>query len=92
MGLAVEVLRLIPLIMAFYIPALVGMVILKERSEAYEIKVVLVLALGFGGILALRLYGGGASVSEIPTALIVSLVQIASALLLAALTVYKLAD
>ena len=91
-GLAVEILRLVPLILAFYIPALLGMAILKERGEGYRFKAAVVLAMGFGGILFLRLVFRSASASQVAGALGVSAVQIALALVLAALTVYKLAD
>jgi hypothetical protein len=91
-GLAVEILRLVPLILAFYIPALLGMAILKERGEGYRSKAAFVFALGFGGILFLRLVFRSVSASQVAGALGVSAVQIALALVLAALTVYKLAD
>ncbi len=92
-GLAVEILRLVPLILAFYVPALLGMAILKERGEGYRLKAALVFALGFGGILFLRLVFRSVSAgSQVAGALGVSAVQIALALVLAALTVYKLAD
>ena len=91
-GLAVEILRLVPLILAFYVPALLGMAILKERGEGYRLKAALVFALGFGGILFLRLVFRSVSGSQVAGALGVSAVQIALALVLAALTVYKLAD
>jgi hypothetical protein len=91
-GLAVEILRLVPLILAFYIPALLGMAILKERGEGHRFKAALVFALGFGGILFLRLIFRSVSASQVAGALTVSAVQIALALVLAALTVYKLAD
>lgn len=91
-GLAVEILRLVPLILAFYIPAVLGIAIFKERGESYRLKAALVLALGFGGILFLRLVFRSVSASQVAGAISVSAVQIAVALVLAALTVYKLAD
>lgn len=90
-GFAVEVLRLVPLILAFYIPALLGIAIIKERAEGFGIKAALIFALGFGGIFALRLLGG-ISAPELAAVLGISLVQIAVALVLASLTVYRLAD
>ena len=91
-GFAVEVLRLVPLVIAFYVCALVGVAIYKERGESYAVKSTLVLALGFGLILAFRFLGATGSAAELSLAAIVSLLQIAAALALAALTVYKLAD
>lgn len=91
-NLGVEVLRLVPLILAFYIPALLGTVVLKERAEAYRIKAALWFVFGFGGIIAVQLLLGGASASQVAQTIGLSLIQIAAALALAAYTVYRLAD
>jgi hypothetical protein len=90
-GFGVEVLRLVPLILAFYVPALIGMVILKERGESYRVKAVLVFVVGFGGIVALQLLVRSASALQVIETVGLSLVLIAVALFFAALTVYKLA-
>ncbi len=91
-GFGIEVLRLVPLILAFYVPALMGIAILKERGESYKVKAALVFLIGFGGIVGLQLLLRSASALQIVQTMGLSLVQIAAALLLAALTVYKLAD
>ena len=92
-GFGIEVLRLVPLILAFYVPALMGVVILKERGESYKIKAALIFLLGFGGIVGLQLLLRSASAAlQVTQTIGLSLVQIAAALLFAALTVYKLAD
>lgn len=91
-GFVIELLRLVPLILAFYVPALIGVAILKERGESYKIKAALVFLLGFGGIVGLQLLLRSASALQITQTIGISLVQIAAALLFAALTVYKLAD
>jgi hypothetical protein len=88
----IELLRLVPLIIAFYVPALVGVAILKERGESYRVKAALVFLFGFGGIIALQLLAHSASAVQVAGTVGLSLVQIALALLFAALTVYKLAD
>ena len=88
----VEVLRLVPLILLFYIPALLGVVIWKERGEGYRAKSFLVFALGFGAIIAVQLLLRSASAAQVAASMGLSLVQVAAALALAALTVYKLAD
>ncbi len=90
--IGVEVLRLVPLILALYIPALVGMAIWKERGEGYRVKALLTLALGFGAIVAVQLVFRSVSAAQVAATIGLSLVQIAAALALAALTVYKLAD
>jgi hypothetical protein len=91
-GFGVEVLRLVPLILAFYVPALMGMALLKERGESYKVKAILVFAIGFGGIVAMQFLLRNASALQAAQTMALSLLQIAAALLFAALTVYKLAD
>ena len=91
-GFVVEVLRLIPLILAFYVPALLGLAIVKERGESYRVKAALIFLVGFGGIVALRILLRSVSATQVAETLGLSLAQIAAALLFAALTVYKLAD
>ncbi len=92
MDIGVELLRLIPLILAFYIPALIGVAIWSERGEGYRLKTLLWFAIGFGLIVALQVVFTGASGFETVVVLGLSIVQIGVALGLAALTVYKLAD
>jgi hypothetical protein len=91
-GFGVEVLRLVPLILAFYVPALFGVVHLKERGEGYKVKAALVFLVGFGGIVALQLLLRNASALQVAGTVGLSLIQIATALIFAVLTVYKLAD
>jgi hypothetical protein len=90
--LGVEVLRLVPLILAFYVPALLGVAIWKERGEGYRAKAFAVFALGFGAIIAVQILFRSLSAVQVAATAGLSLVQIAAALALAALTVYKLAD
>ena len=90
--LGVEVLRVVPLILAFYVPALLGVAIWKERGEGYRPKAFLMFALGFGAIISVQLLFRSASALQVAATMGLSLVQIAAALALAALTVYKLAD
>jgi hypothetical protein len=90
--IGVEILRLVPLILVFYVPALLGVVILKERPGGYRIKAFLMFALGFGAIIAVQLVFRSVSAAQVAATMGLALVQIAAALGLAALTVYKLAD
>jgi len=91
-GYGVELLRLVPLILAFYIPALMGMALLKERGESYKLKAALVFGVGFGGLVAVQLLLRSTSTLQVTQTALLSLLQVAAALFLAALTVYKLAD
>ncbi|HSL01267.1 MAG TPA: hypothetical protein VK869_13100 [Rubrobacteraceae bacterium] len=88
----IEVLRLVPLILAFYIPALVGVVIWRERGEGYRLKAVIVFAVGLGVIVGVQLLVRSVSALQVATTLSLSIVQILAAMILAALTVYKLSD
>ena len=90
--LAIEILRLVPLILAFYVPALLGVAIWKERGEGYRAKALLTFALGFGAINAVHILLRSVSAMQVAATVGLSLVQIAAALGLAALTVYRLAD
>jgi hypothetical protein len=87
--IGVGILRLIPLILAFYIPALFGM---ATWSEGVRTRAILWFAIGFGAIVAVQVLFSGASAVQMLWIVGLSLVQIAAALCLAALTVYKLAD
>ena len=84
--------RLVPLILAFYVPALMGLAVLKEHGESYKVKSTLILVVGFGGIIALQLLLRSVSALQVVQTVGLSLVQISFALFFAALTVYKLAD
>lgn len=88
----VQVLRLVPLVLAFYIPALMGVVILRERGESYLLKAILVLVIGCGGIIAIHFMLLDTSALQMIETLLISLVQIACALALASFTVYRLSE
>ena len=92
LDIGVGILRLVPLILAFYVPALLGMAIWSEQGEGYRIKALLWFAIGFGAIVAVHLLFRSASAVQVAEVIGLSLIQLAIALYLAALTVYKLAD
>ena len=92
MDIGVGILHLIPLILVFYIPALIGMAIWSEQGPGYRMKSILWFAIGFGAIVALHVLFRSVSVVQVIEVVGLSLLQIAVALSLAALTVYKLAD
>jgi hypothetical protein len=89
LDIGVGILRLIPLILAFYVPALFGM---ATWSEGDTTKAILWFAIGFGAIVAVQILFSSVSAVQMAGVIALSLVQIAAALSLAALTVYKLAD
>jgi hypothetical protein len=90
--IGIEVLRLVPLILLFYIPSLLGVAIWRERGEGYKAKMLLMFAFGFGAIIAVQILFRSVSAAQVAATIGLSLVQVAAALALAALTVYKLAD
>lgn len=69
-----------------------GVAIWRERGESYKTKAALMFAVGFGGIIFIHLVFRGVSALQAVEVIGISLVQIAAALALASLTVYKLAD
>jgi len=92
LDIGVGILHLMSLILAFYIPALLGMATWSERGEGYRIKAILWFALGFGVIGAVHDMFRSASAMQVAEVIGLSLIQIAAALYLAALTVNKLAN
>jgi hypothetical protein len=77
LDIGVGILHLIPLILMFYIPALLGMATWSERGEGYRIKAILF---------------SSASAVQMAEVVGLSLIEMAVALYLAALTVNRLAD
>jgi hypothetical protein len=88
----VVVLRLVPMTLAFFIPALIGTVIWRERDAGYRVQALLWFAVGFGLLTVVYIVFTSASAPQVATTLGLSVVQILAALILARLTVYKLAD
>jgi hypothetical protein len=54
LDVGVGILRLIPLILILYLPALLGIATWSERGEGYRIKALLWFAIGFGAVVALH--------------------------------------
>lgn len=90
--IGVDILQLIPFILLFYVPALLGVATWKERGEGYKVKTGLWFAVGFGSLIFVQILFRSVSAMQVLSTLSTSLIQIAAALALAALTVYKLAD
>jgi hypothetical protein len=88
----VAVLRLVPLILIFYIPSLIGIAIWSEKGEAYKVKAGIWLAIGFVGVVIVEVVFRHVSFVQVASTIGVSAFQFAAALALATLTVYKLAD
>ena len=91
-GIIAGVLQHLPGVLAFYIPALFGTVLLRERGKGYRLKAGLWFVLGFGSIIAVHIMLRSVSTEQIALLIGISLLQIVAALALARLTVYRLAD
>ena len=92
LDILVVVLRLVPMILAFYVPALIGTAIWREGGPGYKVQAGLWFAVGFTFIGFLYVIFTSSSAAQVLTTLGLSVVQIFAALLLARLTVYRLAD
>ena len=92
LDVVVVVLRLVPMILAFYIPALIGTVIWRERDAGYRVQALLWFAVGFGLLTVVYIIFTSTTAPQVATTLGLSVVQVLAALVLARLTVYKLAD
>ena len=92
MDVVVVILRLVPMILAFYIPALIGTVIWRERDAGYRVQALLWFAVGFGLLTVVYIIFTSTTAPQVATTLGLSVVQIFAALVLARLTVYRLAD
>ena len=92
LDVVVVILRLVPMILAFYIPALIGTVIWRERDAGYRVQALLWFAVGFGLLTLIYIIFTSTTAPQVATTLGLSVVQILAALVLARLTVYKLAD
>ncbi|MCA3748549.1 MAG: hypothetical protein IN808_05345 [Rubrobacter sp.] len=91
-GIIAGILQYLPGVLAFYIPALFGTVLLRERGDGYRLKAGLWFVLGFGSIIAVHIMLRSVSTEQIALLIGISLLQIVAALALARLTVYRLAD
>ena len=92
LDIGVGILHLIPLVLLLYVPALLGMATWREGGKGYRIKAILWFAIGFGAIVAAHVMVRSVSAVQVAEVIGLSLVQIAIALILARLTVYRLAD
>ena len=92
LDIGIGILRLVPLILLLYIPALLGMATWSEKGDGYRVKAMLWFAIGFGAVVAVQVMMRSVSAVQIAEVVGLSLVQIAIALFLARLTVYRLAD
>ncbi len=92
LDVGVVLLRLVPMTLAFFVPALIGTVIWRERDAGYRVQALLWFAVGFGLLTFVYVVFTSSSAPQVAATLGLAAVQILAALVLARLTVYKLAD
>ncbi len=92
LDVVVVFLRLVPMTLAFFVPALIGTVIWRERDAGYRVQALLWFVVGFGLLTFVYVVFTSTSAPQVAATLGLAVVQILAALVLARLTVYKLAD
>ncbi len=92
MDIGIQMLRLVPLVLIFYVPALLAVATWSERGEGYKAKAAMWIALSCTLVVLVQLLIRDASLPQIAAMFGISIAQFAVALLLAVFTVYKLAD
>jgi len=92
LDIGVGTLRLVPLILILYVPALLGMATWGERGAGYKVKAYLWFVIGFGLIVTVHVLLRTVSAAQVAEVVGLSLIQVAIALVLARITVYRLAD
>lgn len=88
----VFVLRLVPMTLAFFIPAMIGTIIWRERDAGYRVQALLWFAVGFFLLTLVHIVFTSSSAPQVVATIGFSAIQILAALVLARLTVYRLAD
>lgn len=92
LDVVVIILRLVPMILAFFVPAMIGTVIWRERDAGYRVQALLWFAVGFGLLTVVYIVFTSTTAPQVATTLGLSVVQILAALVLARLVVFRLAD
>jgi hypothetical protein len=92
LDVGVVLLRLVPMTLVFFVPALIGTVIWRERDAGHRVQALLWFAVGFGLLTLVYVVFTSNTPPQVATTLGLSVVQILAALALARLTVYKLSD
>ena len=88
----VVVLRLVPMTLLFFVPAMIGTVIWRERDAGYRLQALLWFVVGFTLLTVIHvvfIFFYDKDLSEI---FCLSVVEMLAALALARLTVYRLSD
>ena len=88
----VWVLRLVPMTLLFFVPAMIGTVIWRERDAGYGLQAFLWFGIGFALLTGVHIVFTSTSAPQVAATVGLSVVEILAALVLARLSVYKLSD
>lgn len=88
----VWVLRLVPMTLLFFVPAMIGTVIWRERDAGYGLQALLWFGIGFALLTVVHIVFTSTSAPQVAATVGLSVVEILAALVLARLIVYKLSD
>ena len=86
------VLRLVPMTLLFFVPAMIGTVIWRERDAGYRLQALLWFAVGFVFLTLVHIIFAINSATQVAATMGLSVIQFLAALVLARLTVYGLSD
>lgn len=92
MEILAQVLRLVPVVLIFFVPALFGLATWKEKGRGYRVKTALWFGIGFGVVVSVQVLFRSADALQVLGVIGISIAEIAVALALAFFTVYRLAD
>ncbi len=90
LNVSVWILRLIPMTLLFFVPAMIGTVIWRERDVGYRLGALLWFSVGFALLTVVHIVFTSNSAAQVAATVGFSAIQILAALVLARLTVYKL--
>lgn len=88
----VWVLRLVPMTLLFFVPAMIGTVIWREKDAGYGLQALLWFVVGFALLTVVHIVFTSTSAPQVAATVGLSVIEILAALALARLTVYKLSD
>ena len=88
----VVLLRLVPMTLLFFVPAMIGTVIWRERDAGYRLQALLWFGVGFALLTFVHIVFTSTSAPQVAATVGLSAVEILAALVLARLTVYRLSD
>jgi D-alanyl-lipoteichoic acid acyltransferase DltB (MBOAT superfamily) len=92
LDILVWILRLVPMTLLFFVPAMIGTVIWREKDAGYRLQALLWFVVGFALLTVVHIVFTSTSAPQVAATVGFSIIEIIAALVLAHLTVYRLSD